>query len=200
MSELRDYEQWHQAYDDPNSGLSWRLSVVQEYLRQALDRDSGPVRILSLCSGDARDVLEVLAERTDKDRAQVTLVELNQALAEAAQARATAAGLTSVQVRTTDAGNTDAYLDATPADIVLLVGIFGNISDTDLDATIAAAGQLCRPDDLNDRVRSGFNATGFVEIDYRTGDFDELPALGAMRYNGPELALTPGRQLFSFIR
>lgn len=23
MTGLRDYEEWHKAYDDPNSGLSW---------------------------------------------------------------------------------------------------------------------------------------------------------------------------------
>ena len=68
MSDLRDYEDWHRAYDDPNSDLSWRLLRVQEYIRQALDDHRGSVQALSACSGDGRDILGVLSERDDADR------------------------------------------------------------------------------------------------------------------------------------
>lgn len=211
MSELRDYAAWHQAYDDPESGLSWRLRVVQSYLRSAFDQHLGPVRVLSACSGDGRDVIDVLARRLDADRVTGTLIELHPSIAERAREAAAAAGL-ALDVRVADAGVTDAYAGAVPADIVLLVGIFGNIDDADLERTIAAAPQLCcpgatlvwsrgrNPHDRNDAVRHLFAAAGFVELDYATLDGGSRPALGAMRYDGEPAALVPGRQLFTFVR
>jgi hypothetical protein len=38
MAGLRDYDAWHHHYDDPGSGLSWRLRRVQAHLGEALDR------------------------------------------------------------------------------------------------------------------------------------------------------------------
>ena len=142
VSDLRDYDRWHHLYDDPGSGLSWRLNRVQHYITQFLDQNAGSVRVLSVCSGDGRDVLGVLAGREDASRVTVTLLELNPALAE--RARVTAAAVapqTEVSVRTADAGNTDAYVGAVPADLVLLVGIMGNISDADVQALVAAPGR-----------------------------------------------------------
>lgn len=209
---MRNYEQWHKAYDKPDSGLSWRLSVVQGYIRQVLDQQSEPVQILSLCSGDGRDVLGVLSERPDSDRVSATLVELHPDIAAAARASAASAGLAQVEVRIADAGNTEACMGAAPADLVLLVGIFGNISDADLEATIAAAPQFCRQgatllwsrgrdiDDRNDMVRTRFAAAGFTELDYSERNSGSRPALGAMRYDGPPQPLVPGRRLFTFVR
>ena len=194
MTGLRDYERWHRQYDDPDSDLSWRLRTVQGHLAAALDRYPGPVRVLSSCSGDGRDLLEVhpvIAER----------------------ARRSAAALAArVEVRTADAGGTDAYLSAVPAEIVLLVGIFGNISDPDLARTIATAPALCRPGatllwtrgrragDRNDVVRARFAAAGFTELDYATLDTGGWPAVGVVRYDGPPVPLPAGERLFTFLR
>ncbi|MGH3697321.1 MAG: hypothetical protein ACRDRX_25610 [Pseudonocardiaceae bacterium] len=211
MSGLRDYEQWHRRYDDPTSDLSWRLRTVQGYLRQAFDRYPGPIRILSCCSGDGRDVLEVLAQRTDAERVSAVFVEAHPMIADRAR-RCAAAVAAHVEVRTADAGVTDTYLGAVPAQVVLLVGIFGNISDTDLARTIAIAPALCRPAatllwsraragwDLNDMVRTRFATAGFTELDYTTWDSDTWPALGVVRYDGPHMALPIGKQLFTFLR
>lgn len=212
VSGLRDYEQWHRAYDDPGSGLSWRLQTVQMYLREALDRHPGPVQVLSTCSGDGRDLLGVLSERRDADRVRATLIELHPGIAQRAREAAAAAGLAHVEVRTADAGHSDSYEGAVPADLVLMVGIFGNISDTDLDRTIKTAPQFCRPgatlvwsrgrdrDDRNDEVRGWFAAAGFFELDYVSRDAGSRPALGAMRYDGEPQPLATGRQLYTFWR
>jgi len=71
---MRDYLKWHDAYDDPNSDLSWRLRQAQTYIRQALDHLPGPVTVLSRCAGDGRDVLQVLADRDDFSRVRTTLM------------------------------------------------------------------------------------------------------------------------------
>lgn len=208
---MRDYEQWHRQYDDPSSSLPWRLRVVQRRIEQTLDRRPGPLRVLSACSGDGRDLLEVLGRRTDADRVTATLIELHPDIAE--RARHAAAGTAAqVAVRTLDAGYSDAYRGVVPADLVLLVGIFGNISDQDVRTTVAAAPQLCptratliwsrgRQDrDRNHAIRERFTADGFVELDYATLDADSRPAICTMRYDGPPQPLMTGRRLFTFLR
>ena len=57
-----DWVEWHQAYDDPESSLSKRLSVVRRRIGACLDAaEHVPLRIVSLCAGDGRDVLPELA-------------------------------------------------------------------------------------------------------------------------------------------
>ena len=207
---MRDYERWHERYDDPGSDLSWRLGVVRGHVRDALDGRRGPVRALSLCAGDGRDLLGVLAERDDAARVRAVLVEVRPAIA--ARAVAAAARVAAdVEVRVADAGHTDAWADAVPADLVLLVGIMGNIADADLAGTIAAAPALCAPGamlvwtrgrwagDRNGVVRAQLSAAGFTELAYDVLDEDTLPAVGAARYDGPPVHLAPGR-LFTFRR
>jgi hypothetical protein len=214
VSRLRDYEEWHKAYDDPGSGLSWRLQAVQRFLGEALDRHPGPIRVLSLCAGDGRDLLGVLLQRHDAGRVKATLIELHPDIAQRARLAAAAAGLARVDVRTADAGNMDSYEGAVPADVVIMVGVLGNISDADVERTIKTAPQFCGPgatllwsrsrgdgDDRNDDVRSGFAAAGFVELDYVSQETEgSRPALGATRYDGGPQSLTAGGQLFTFCR
>jgi hypothetical protein len=209
---MRDYERWHERYDDPGSDLSWRLGVVRDHIRDALDAREGPVRALSLCAGDGRDLLGVLAARPDAGRVRAVLVEVHPGIAGRARAAAAAAGLAaSVEVRTSDAGETAAWADAVPAELVLLVGIMGNVTDDDLARTIAAAPALCAPGatlvwtrgrligDRNDVVRARLAAAGFTELAYDVLDEHTLPAVGAVRYDGPPVPLPAGR-LFTFRR
>lgn len=133
----------------------------------------------------------------------------------AARARSTAASIAptaDLSVRVVDAGCSDAYAGAVPADLVLLVGILGNISDQDVQVLISAAPQLCAPGasvvwsrgrdqrDINEDIREWFATSGFDEIDYAALDAGSRPALGLMRYAGHPVALVPGRQLFTFWR
>lgn len=138
-------------------------------------------------------------------------MELHPSIAERA-AKAAADLPARVEVRRLDAGFTDAYIDAVPADLVLLVGIFGNIADADLFRTIDAAPQLCRPGatllwsrgrghrDLSAEIRARFAAAHFLEDDFATLDGGNRPALGAVRYDGPATELIAGQRLFTFVR
>ena len=210
---MRDYVKWHDAYDDPTSDLSWRLRQVQNHIRSTLDQSQRHVTILSLCAGDGRDVLQVLAERDDSVRIRTTLIELHPVLAQRAQDFAAKTGLADVFVRTIDAGNTTAYLGSVPADLLIMMGIFGNISDADVRRTIHTAPQLCRPGSVmlwsrstegvggNRLIRGWLAEAGFSELDYREFDHaeGERAALGSARYDGPPQPLIPGRQLFTFL-
>ena len=212
MVTLRDYEQWLHRYDDPGSSLSWRLSRVQAWLRDDLDHRAGPIQIVSVCAGDGRDIIDVLASRDDASRVQSVLLEAHPGIADRARHRATSAGISGVTVRTCDAADTANYADAAPADVVLLVGIFGNISPTDISATIATTPQFCAPgatviwsrgrdrDDINDDIRAEFAKAGFVELAYAESDLPSLPALGSVRYDGPSVPLDTTQHLFTFWR
>jgi hypothetical protein len=212
MVETRDYVEWHRGYDDPNSGLSWRLEYVRRQIRQRLDERSGQQRIVSACAGDGRDVIGVLATRADADRIDAYLIEINETLAERARSAAATAGLSRVHVRVADAGWTDAFVDAVPADLVLLMGIFGNITDEDVHETIRATPQLCAPEatvlwsrarsprDINELIRTWFIEEGFTDLDYATHDGAGLTAAGVMRYTGPQKPHEPGRRMFTFRR
>lgn len=212
MTELRDYDEWHRQYDDPDSDLSWRLRRVQAQLAAALDGRSGPVCILSACAGDGRDVIEVLRDRADAHLVSAVLVELHPGIARRAGQAAAAAGLAGVQVRERDAGQSDAYAGAVPADVVLLVGILGNISDGDLWRLVAVSPQLCAPgatliwsrglddSDRNDQVRARYAAAGFTEVAYETSGEADGAAFGVVRYDGPPVPLEPGQRLFTFTR
>ena len=209
---LRDYERWLHHYDDPNSSLSWRLRQVQAWLQEDIDRRAGPIRVLSVCAGDGRDIIDVLAGRRDAARVQTVLLEAHPGIADLARDRAAAADVAGLLVRTCDAADTANYAGAVPAEVVLLVGIFGNISSADIQTVIATAPRFCSPGaaliwsrgrdrhDINDGIRRAFADAGFVELAYAEADFDSRPAVGALRYDGPPVPLDTGRNLFTFLR
>jgi SAM-dependent methyltransferase len=170
------WQSWHDAYADPTSSLSRRLRVVQEQVGRWLD-ETAPrsVRVLSVCAGDGRDLLGVLLGRVDSGRVTATLVELDPGLA--AQAH-DAAGDLRLDVRVADAGDPAVYADQPPADLVLLCGVLGNISDADVAHVVAALPALCAPGarviwtrtrrepDLTPQVRRWFTDCGFREVEF----------------------------------
>lgn len=206
---MRDYLSWHRQYDDPDSPLSWRLGVVRCLIDAHLDGHPGPQRVLSLCAGDGRDVLGVLHSRPDSRRVSALLVEVLPELVEAA--RESAGGL-EVEVRTGDAGEIATFADALPVDLLLLVGIFGNIEPADIEHTVRTSARLCRPGatvlwtrsrqrgDLNDAIRGWFAESGFTELGYESYPDDLQPSVGSQRYAGPAADPPQAGRLFTFIR
>jgi hypothetical protein len=138
----RDWHQWHQAYEDPGSHLSERLATVQAQIRAALDAASaGPLTVVSMVSGQGRDLIGVLANHPRAGDVRARLVELDPALAQQAREAAASHGLDGVDVLTGDAADPANYSGYHPADLVLICGLFGNISDDDIRrTTVATAG------------------------------------------------------------
>lgn len=206
-----DWPEWHDAYTRPGSGLAGRLTAVRAQLTRRLDETApGPVRVVSACAGDGRDLLGVLAGRSDAARVTALLVEADPELA--SRARAAAESLPAfVEVRQADAALSDVYADAVPADLVLLCGIFGNISDADVRTTIEAAPRLCAPraevvwtrhraePDLTPAIREWFGDAGFEEVAFVAPADDEW-SVGVHRLAIDPPALEPGRHWFTFIR
>jgi hypothetical protein len=121
---MRDYLKWHEAYDDPNSDLSWRLNQAQTYIRQALDHLSGPVAVLSLCAGEVAMCCRCWPTVTTAPR-------FNHPDRTTPCVGATGAGIC-CRGRA-DRGDraeprrrkTAAYVGSAPADLVIMMGIFG---------------------------------------------------------------------------
>ncbi len=104
---------------------------------------AGGGEILSLCSGDGRDLLPELAVAAGTFPAM--LVENDEVLAAAAKARASALGLHDVTVMVGDAGEVQTFAARLPVDLLLLCGVFGNISTGDVQVTVAAAPGMLKP-------------------------------------------------------
>jgi hypothetical protein len=135
----RDWLAWHDRYADPHSWQSLRLKVVRRELDGLLTGRHGPVRLLSLCSGDARDTLPVLAASAT-DVAAV-LVELDPDLADDARRVAADLGV-EVEVRTGDAGLAATWADVAPVDVLMLCGIFGNVVSDGIRRTLDSARRM----------------------------------------------------------
>ena len=205
-----DWSQWHDAYARPDSGLADRLSAVRDQISRRLDETApAPTRVVSACAGDGRDLIEVLRRRPDAQRVTALLVEYDAGLA--TRARAAAETLSArVEVRQADAAWSDVYADAVPADLVLLCGIFGNVSDADVRTTVQAAPQLCAPGaevvwtrhrrepDLTPSIREWFAEAGFEEVAFISPGPDDW-SVGVHRLAGDPLPLEPGRRWFEFL-
>ncbi len=212
--DIRNYVEWHRGYNDPTSALSRRLEVVRRRLGQALDAIPGEeCRVLSLCAGDGRDILEVVATFAagDAPTPSIVLVELDPKLASAAVERARGHGLETVVVIQDDAGDTSTWKDCVPVDLLVLCGIFGNISPGDIEQTISCVPAMLRdggyvvwtrggsPDsDLRPQVRRWFADAGLPEV-----AFDGAPERYGVGLNvRPPAAREQNlpRRLFTFCR
>jgi hypothetical protein len=203
-----DWFAWHSPYDDPGSALSRRLAMIQARLAEALDKcRPGRIRVVSMCAGQGRDVLGVLARHPRAGDVVARLVESDSR--NAAWARQAASRLAGVEITEADAGCTDAYAGAVPADVVLACGVFGNISDDDIQRTVAAFPSLCAPGaaviwtrhrlepDLTPRIRDWFRCAGFAEQAFGLSE-DKFMAVASHRLTGQALPFRAGQHLFRF--
>ncbi|MCU7728705.1 class I SAM-dependent methyltransferase family protein [Actinoplanes sp. KI2] len=207
----RDWVDWHEGYDVAESSLARRLVVVRRYLSEALAAAPPPVRLLSICAGDGRDVLPVLASYPAGREVHAVLVELTPELADRARAAAADLDLPAVEVRTADAGATATYAALEPADILLACGVFGNVTHEDMCRTVAALPALTtpgatviwtrgrRPDaDPSQEVRAQFRAEGFTELAFTApGDARFRVGMSRRPPNGGT-ALPSEPRLFTF--
>lgn len=209
---MRDYVAWHDAYADPDSPLSRRLRIVIELIGEALDEaPPGPVRVVSLCAGQGHDVLGAAATHRRGQDLIGRLVELDALNAAAASARVAELGLAGIEVIVTDAGTTDAYAGAVPADLVVACGIFGNVSVEDMERTIRELPSLCAPGawviwtrhpretGVLPSIERWFEEAGF-EGGTVTVDPGQAFAVGLQHLVGEPAPFVAGRPLFTFIR
>ena len=165
-----------------------------------------------MCAGQGRDLLGVLADHPRRDEVAALLLELDPRNVEIAQAAARRAGLDRVRVICADASITDNYEGAVPADIILACGVFGNISNDDVERTIAYLPCLCATGatvvwtrahdpnaDVPSKIRRWFDQSGFEEVSFDAPDHDTF-RVGTHRLTAAPRRLKRGARLFRFIR
>jgi hypothetical protein len=163
---------WHDAYSDPKSELSKRRASIVAFASSALDAaPAGDIRVLSLCCGDSSDLVLAAKNHKRADDLVGVVVEFDAALA-AAATNALAAVCPRVEVRCANAADPQNFWDVVPVDLLLLCGIFGNISDQDIAQTIAAVPSFTRTNatviwtrhrrepDVTTAIRQWFNNAG----------------------------------------
>jgi Putative methyltransferase len=205
----RDWYAWHHDYDDPDSALGRRLAAVQQQIRIALDgAPPGPLPAISLCAGQGRDLIEVLAGHPRRGDVLARLVELDPRNAEVARQAARAVGLSQVEVVTGDAALTDHYAGLTPAYLVLACGVFGNMTDEDIDRTVGYCTQLCAhggtviwtrgrwAPDLLPQICDWFAGRGFEQL--WVSDPAEGWGAAAHRFTGTPSPLERDARMFTF--
>jgi hypothetical protein len=202
-------------YEDPASNLSLRLRTVQAMVRQSLDAvpagHAGRIQIVSLCAGQGRDVIDVVAEHPRRAEVSALLVEMDPALVAFARARADTAGVgTVVRIVEADASVSRWYAEEVPADLVLVCGVFGNISAGDITATIEALPSFCRPGahvvwtrhrrppDATPAIRASFAEAGFTELAFLAPE-GTVMTVGHERYDGETAPFDADRRLFDFV-
>ena len=205
-----DWVAWHDAYADERSALSRRLGIVRGFVRDALPvRSAKPFRVVSICAGRGDDLVPVLRDHPLAGQVRGRLVELDPDNARALRHAVRAAGL-GLEVLEGDAGDLGAYDGAVPADLVLLCGVLGNVSDADAHDIVSAMPQFCatgatviwtrsrRAPDLTPRIREWFAGAGFSELAF-VAPGNALFTVGMARFLGASRPLGRG-QLFRFTR
>lgn len=206
---VRDWVDWHRAYERPESSLTARRAIVTEMVVAALDRAAqGEIRCLSLCAGDAQDLVGALSGHERADDVVGAVVEIDRELADRA-ATALAGTAASIEARCADAADPAAFADVTPVDVLLLVGLFGNICDDDIRRTIAAVPALCRPaatvlwtrhrrePDATPMIRRAFAGAGCVNVTFESPGAGSF-AIGAERFDGTSGTAHLDGSLFTF--
>jgi hypothetical protein len=206
----RDWVDWHRSYDDRSSPLAGRLRAVQRHVVELLDAaPPGEIRVISMCAGQGRDLLEVLGGHPRMPDVSARLVELDPRNAGIARASAATAGITGVDVVTGDASTTSAYDGMVPCDLVLACGVFGHAVDDDIRNTIRRLPELCAPgatvvwtrgafgSDRRPVIRNWFVEAGFEEIGFTSGDGGW--GVGANRLAAEPRPYRAGVRLFTFV-
>jgi hypothetical protein len=202
---------WHHQYVEPGHALSRRLQDVRRQITAFLDSaPGGDLSILSLCAGQGDDLLDVLPTHPAAARVRANLVEFEPGNAEVARERIGRLGLGRVVVHQADAGLSNTYADLVPADLVLVCGVFGNLSDEDVATTIGALPQLCsanatviwtrhrRQSDLTADVRDWFAAAGFQQLRFHSPETNGW-AVGTHRLVSVPEPLSLGERWFRFV-
>ncbi|MEN3272490.1 MAG: hypothetical protein V7636_1251 [Actinomycetota bacterium] len=210
----KDWLAWHEPYDDPSSSLSHRLAAVQVHIARAIDACApGPIRLLSMCAGQGRDLLGVLPDHPRRHDVRALLVELDPRNVERAHALIDELGLDGVSIVEGDAALTESYASITPVDVALVCGVFGNVVDDNIATAIGLLPMLLAPSatvvwtrfpreaELLPRIDGWFHDAGFETIAVETGSGADGSAygLGVHRLAVDPQPFASGVRLFSFV-
>jgi len=209
-----NWDAWHKNYDNL-PGLQERLRLVVEQTVAALDAcPPGPIRIISLCAGDGRDVVGALQNHPRRRDVTAWLLDNHTETIARGRVIAREAGL-GEQLRFVEADASLArnYAGAVPADIVLLSGFLGHLRHENVPGLIAGLPMFCKPGGwviwnrhllLHDggaqvpAIRKCFQRTKFEEAFFEAPEPNGF-AVGRVKFAGQPAPLDASRVLFEFV-
>jgi hypothetical protein len=195
-------------------GYRKRLAAVQEHFAKCLDEaPAGPVRVVSICAGDGRDVMGVLATHPRRDDVKAWLVELDAASVAAGREKRTAAGLTDIVTFVHgDATDFATYWNILPCDVVLVCGVLGHVRPDEREMLVEKLAAFCKPGGYviwTRGVKRGMARYRAFQDLFESRSFERahesLTADGhwgvsTYRYVGPEVAAPTKGRVFHFER
>lgn len=191
-----------------------RLAAVQSHFACALDQVPGDrATVLSMCAGDGRDVIEVLAAHPRRNDTSAWLVELNPKSVALGMQHASSARLESaVTFLNADATDYAIYRSIAPADIVLACGVWGHVPAAERSQLVRAFASLCTPGGCVIGTRglakgagrladilSLFSSDWWEQVNL-TFTPDQQFAVVTHRYRGPVNRLPASGRIFNFAR
>ncbi|MGH9043710.1 MAG: hypothetical protein ACRDVP_02530 [Acidimicrobiales bacterium] len=110
---------WHDAYDDPNSALSWRPGLVRQAVRAAMEHLTRPIRAISLCAGEGSHLIGAVQGHRRRADPSARPVELDPKIARHAAGSAGHSGLGQIEVVHADASDASTLAGTRSADLGL---------------------------------------------------------------------------------
>ena len=209
-----DWANWHKNYDT-SPGFQARLKIVCAQIAATLDEcPSGPIKIISICAGDGRDLIVALQNHPRRNDVAAALLELNSESISRGKEAAARAGLQrQLRFVQADASLASNYPGIGHADLVILSGLLTHLRPEDVSRLIGSLPMLCKPGgcviwnrqivvlhgkEQVPKIRELFQRTGFEEVQFEITGQNGF-AVGRSRYAGQMAALDPLRELFKFV-
>ena len=208
-----NWDHWYQAYADSPS-LQARLRIVCQHLAATLGQCApGPIRVLSLCAGDGRDLIEVLPHHGRRADVRAWLIDAHPESIARGRRAAAAAGLQGqLQFRQGDAGQARSYADIGRVDVVIISGFLGHLHHEEARRLIASLPMLLEPGGwviwsrhlvMNDgrgqvpTIQALLHQRAFAQAHVDTTAADGF-AVGRARFTGAAVPLDTQHVLFRF--
>lgn len=208
-----DWSEWHHRYDAAPA-LAARLRIVREQITATLDQcAAGPIRIVSLCAGDGRDVIGSLQGHPRRGDVTAWLLDTHgDSLARGARMGEAAGVEDALRFVQRDATHAASYQGMVPADLILLSGFLGHVKPASVRDLVSSLPMLCKSGGFviwnkhltaNDGaaqvpvIRDLLLRAGFDEVHYEVTGHDGY-ATGRARFRGEPAPLDTARVLFEF--
>jgi Methyltransferase domain len=140
-----DWDNWHKLYET-SEDFRTRLRMVCQQISAVLDRcPDGPIRIISICAGDGRDVLEAVSEHHRCGDVQAFLLDNHAASLERGQRSAEKASMSeNLHFMNADASLASSFTGLGHADLVLISGVLGHLDHADVPRLITKLPMLVK--------------------------------------------------------
>jgi amino acid adenylation domain-containing protein len=209
-----DWVNWHKQYD-VTPRLQARLKIVCKQIGATLDEcPASPIKIISVCAGDGRDLINALQNHKRRSDVAAALLDNNpETIARGQQAAAQAGLERQLRFVQADAALASSYLGLGHADLVILSGMLTHLRHEDVSHLIRSLPMLCKSGGwviwnrhlvLHDGkeqlpiIRKLFQRTGFEEVYFEITDRKGF-AVGRARFAGQMSPLNPTQVFFEFV-